>query len=60
MDEGEVLVAIAALVTEGRIPGKPNTKSRGFHEGPHCPLNNTLNGHSCCPSDPLVNIFLHR
>lgn len=55
MEEGEVLVAIAALVTEGRIPGKSTAKSRGFYEGPHCPLNKTSTGHTCNPSEPLVS-----
>lgn len=54
MDGGEVLVAIAALVTEGRIPGKSTTKAPGFHEGPHCVLSKTANEHSCNSTDPLV------
>lgn len=55
-DSGDVLVAIATLVTEGRIPGKIN-KSRGFFEGPHCPLNkHSPTEHSCNPSDTLVSV----
>lgn len=54
---GDVLVTIATLVTEGRIPGKMN-KSRGFYEGPHCSLNKRSPvEHSCNPSDNLVSYF---
>ncbi|KAL1502863.1 hypothetical protein ABEB36_007941 [Hypothenemus hampei] len=40
-DEGKFLVAIATLVIEGRIPGPSpigNSKTKDFHEGPHCKL----------------------
>lgn len=53
---GDVLVAIAAMVTEGRIPGKFNqTKTRGFYEGPHCPIGKTAQEHRCDSNDNLVN-----
>lgn len=57
-DGGEVLVALAALVTEGRIPGKLNSKTKGFYEGPHCPLNKTNRGHKCDLSNLLVRKIL--
>lgn len=54
LDGGEVLVTIAALVTEGRIPGKlAAAKGAGFHEGPHCVLKKTCDQHVCNSSDPL-------
>lgn len=53
LDGGEVLVAIAALVTEGRIPGKLAAKDAGFHEGPHCILKKTSDEHVCNSNDPL-------
>ncbi|XP_044264670.1 protein FAM214A [Tribolium madens] len=57
-DGGEVLVAIAALVTEGRIPGKLNTKTKGgFYEGPHCPLNKTAREHKCDLSNLLCSTY---
>lgn len=55
-DGGEVLVAIAALVTESRIPGKLSTKTKGFYEGPHCPLNKASREHQCNLTDLLVRI----
>ncbi|GJQ82726.1 hypothetical protein Trydic_g19735 [Trypoxylus dichotomus] len=56
-DGGDVLVAIATLVTEGRIPGKLN-KSRGFYEGPHCPpTKHSPTEHSCSPSDNLCKKY---
>lgn len=57
-DGGEVLVAIAALVTEGRIPGKLSSKTKGFYEGPHCPLNKTAREHKCDLSHLLVSGYL--
>ncbi|RZB77465.1 protein FAM214A, partial [Asbolus verrucosus] len=56
-DGGEVLVAIAALVTEGRIPGKLSSKTKGFYEGPHCPLNKTAREHKCDLKDLLCSTF---
>ncbi|CAG9766500.1 unnamed protein product [Ceutorhynchus assimilis] len=38
-DEGDLFAAVATLVTEGRIPGPSkggDSKSKDFHEGPHC------------------------
>jgi hypothetical protein len=55
-DGGEVLVAIAALVTEGRIPGKLSSKTKGFYEGPHCPLNKAAKEHKCDLTDLLVRL----
>lgn len=55
-DGGEIIVAIAALVTEGRIPGKLSTKTKGFYEGPHCPLNKATREHQCNLADLLVRI----
>lgn len=53
---GDVLVAIAAMVTEGRIPGKLNqTKSRGFYEGPHCPVGKQAQEHRCDSNNNLVS-----
>lgn len=53
---GDVLVAIAAMVTEGRIPGKLNqAKSRGFYEGPHCPIGKSAQEHRCDSNDNLVS-----
>ncbi|KAJ3637121.1 hypothetical protein MTP99_000604 [Tenebrio molitor] len=56
-DGGEVLVAIAALVTEGRIPGKLSSKTKGFYEGPHCPLNKAAKEHKCDLTDLLCSSF---
>ncbi|XP_008195164.3 atos homolog protein A isoform X1 [Tribolium castaneum] len=56
-DGGEVLVAIAALVTEGRIPGKLSSKTKGFYEGPHCPLNKTAREHRCDLSNLLCSTY---
>lgn len=54
---GDVLVAIATMVTEGRIPGKVNQgKSRGFYEGPHCPIGKpATQEHRCDSNDNLVS-----
>lgn len=58
-DGGEALVAIAALVTEGRIPGKLSTKTKGFYEGPHCPLNKAAREqHRCDLKDLLVRNWI--
>lgn len=51
-NETEVLSALAALVTEGRVPGPPlgdaPGKSKDFHEGPHCPYQKKgLGNHQC-------------
>lgn len=54
-DGGEVLVSIAALVTEGRIPGKLDSKSKKFYEGPHCNRNKpNPEEHTCDLTDSLV------
>ncbi|XP_071054410.1 atos homolog protein A isoform X1 [Onthophagus taurus] len=57
-DSGDVLVTVAALVTEGRIPGKVN-KSKGFYEGPHCPAGKqTLpQEHRCNATDILCQQY---
>lgn len=52
--DGEVLVSIATLVTEGRIPEKSVNSSKGFHQGPHCPTNKLSEGHTCDQSEVLV------
>lgn len=54
--EGDVLVAVASMVVEGRIPGK--LKSKGFYEGPHCPTSKTAQEHHCDPNDNLVRLFI--
>ncbi|XP_072387698.1 atos homolog protein A isoform X2 [Diabrotica undecimpunctata] len=52
--KGEVLVSVATLVTEGRIPGSINSKSKKFYEGPHCTLVKGANkGHTCGLADSL-------
>lgn len=55
--DGDVLVSIATLVTEGRIPGKTPNSSKSFYQGPHCPTNKVSQEHKCDQSDPLVRIF---
>lgn len=57
---GDVLVALTALVTEGRIPGKSAAaKSRGFYEGPHCcsVLKNSKEQHDCNRNDELCQKY---
>lgn len=55
----EVLVAIAALVTEGRIPAvKKQTKGRGFYEGPHCAPSKPNEKHFCDQSELVRNFFI--
>lgn len=61
---GDVLVSVATLVTEGRIPGNATTKSKKFYEGPHCTLikGAATKGHQCDVADSLVRIislFIH-
>lgn len=56
IEGGDIMVAIAAMVTEGRIPGKLNSKSRGFYEGPHCPATKSAQDHRCVSNDNLVRI----
>lgn len=61
-DGCDVLVAIAALVTEGRIPGTSGTKGRGFHEGPHCIVTaknppTAASTHYCDPADDLCRKY---
>ncbi|KAJ3648418.1 hypothetical protein Zmor_020223 [Zophobas morio] len=56
-DGGDVLVAIAALVTEGRIPGKLSSKTKSFYEGPHCPLNKAAKEHKCDLTDLLCSTY---
>lgn len=59
-NDGEVLVSIATLVTEGRIPGKSETVPQGFHQGPHCRNNKTTNQHACDPSEILVQQIIFK
>nr|XP_023025638.1 protein FAM214A [Leptinotarsa decemlineata] len=55
---GDVLVSVATLVTEGRIPGGPPGKSKKFYEGPHCTLVKGTNlGHKCHGEDSLCLKF---
>ncbi|XP_017784073.1 PREDICTED: protein FAM214A isoform X2 [Nicrophorus vespilloides] len=66
-DGGDVLVAIAALVTEGRIPAKgpltsvssnaATSNHRGFYEGPHCTATTKSTPHSCNPTDDLCQRY---
>lgn len=62
-DGGEVLVAIASLVTEGRIPGddlkNSKTKPKKFYEGPHSTLRKRVEEHKCDLSDSLCVRFEH-
>lgn len=56
-NESEVIVAIATLVTEGRIPGQSECssgKSKGFHEGPHCTLINQVGQNHKCETKKLL------
>ncbi|XP_018331701.1 protein FAM214A isoform X3 [Agrilus planipennis] len=55
MEGGDVLVAIAALVIEGRIPGKQSMKNANFHTGPHS--NFIESPHNCSFYDPLCVEF---
>lgn len=57
IEGGDILVAIAAMVAEGRIPGKLNSKSRGFYEGPHCPISKSAQEHRCDSNDNLVSLL---
>ncbi|XP_066157619.1 atos homolog protein A [Euwallacea fornicatus] len=59
--DDDTLVAVATLVTEGRIPGPSpngNTQHKDFYEGPHC---NNLIGidqtHICDIDHPLCEKF---
>ncbi|XP_060522005.1 atos homolog protein A [Cylas formicarius] len=61
-NEAEVLVGVATLVTEGRVPGQPvspgNCKTKGFHEGPHCaPQKTPKPPHECNRTNPLCRQF---
>lgn len=55
---GDVLVSVATLVTESRIPGNATSISKKFYEGPHCTL---IKGHGidhkCDPNESLVRYF---
>lgn len=54
---GDVLVSVATLVTEGRIPGGVDSKSKKFYEGPHCALVKQANKeHICDLADSLVRM----
>ncbi|VEN41513.1 unnamed protein product [Callosobruchus maculatus] len=55
--EGDVLVSVATLITEGRIPG--GTGPRKFYEGPHCTLVKEVadKGHKCDVADNLCMRF---
>ncbi|XP_019771974.2 protein FAM214A isoform X1 [Dendroctonus ponderosae] len=60
LDEGDLLVAVATLVTEGRIPGPDaaNPKAKDFHEGPHCNLlTGTNRNHQCDDANLLCERF---
>ncbi|KAG5888004.1 hypothetical protein JTB14_016628 [Gonioctena quinquepunctata] len=55
---GDVLVSVATLVTEGRIPGGATAKSKKFYEGPHCTLvKGADRGHKCHLEDALCLKF---
>lgn len=55
---GDVLVSVATLVTEGRIPGGVDSKSKKFYEGPHCALVKQANKeHICDLADSLCLKF---
>ncbi|CAH1976584.1 unnamed protein product [Acanthoscelides obtectus] len=55
--EGDMLVSVATLITEGRIPG--GTGPRKFYEGPHCTLIKEVadRGHKCDVADNLCMRF---
>lgn len=56
-DGGEVLVGIATLVTEGRIPPKLSAKSKKFYEGAHhCDTLTKQVDEKCDLTDTLVSI----
>lgn len=56
---GHVLVSVATLVTESRIPDSATPKSK-FYEGPHCTLiKGNCKNHKCDLSESLVRIFMH-
>lgn len=55
-DGGDVLVSVATLITESRIPGNLKAKSKKFYEGPHCTLiKGTNKGHRCDLNNSLVS-----
>ncbi|KAJ8955886.1 hypothetical protein NQ318_005434 [Aromia moschata] len=57
-DGDDVLISVATLVTESRIPGGLNAKSKKFYEGPHCPLIKGANkGHKCDLNNSLCMKF---
>lgn len=65
----EVLVAIAALVTQGRTPSSETAASStrapakrtgaGFTEGPHCTFSKASQGHVCNLENALVRGFIY-
>ncbi|XP_057655328.1 atos homolog protein A [Diorhabda carinulata] len=57
-EEGDILVSVATLVTEGRIPGGINSKSKKFYEGPHCTrVKGAFKEHKCDLADSLCMKF---
>lgn len=57
-DGGDVLVSVATLITESRIPGNLKAKSKKFYEGPHCTLiKGTNKGHRCDLNNSLCLKF---
>ncbi|XP_018562882.1 protein FAM214A [Anoplophora glabripennis] len=57
-DGGDVLVSVATLITESRIPGNLKAKSKKFYEGPHCTLiKGTSKGHRCDLNNSLCLKF---
>lgn len=64
LNGGDVLVSVATLITEGRLPSEVskletacnNSKPKKFYEGPHCTLiKGAGTGHECDASNPLVS-----
>lgn len=55
LSDADVLVAIAILITEGRIPDKVNSSFRGYSEGPHCHKSKSSINHTCNEDQYLVS-----
>lgn len=54
-DGSSCLVAIAALITEGRMPPPALQTKRPFTEGPHCAFSKRAGQHICNGDDQQVS-----